>query len=146
MQAREERCSEGMGEVRGREGVEDLVPHLWRHGSYRTRGNTLAEELVVQLVGGGGEGGRGREKKRRGTRRKREKEERRIIGGESGREEKRREGVTHSYLPVLAHHVIWEGRRSRLRGVATVVLCCLQQTLCCTILTGREDEGGREEV
>ena len=62
------------------------------------------------------------------------------------KEEKRREGVTHSYLPVLAHHVIWEGRRSRFRGVATVVLCCLQQTLCCTILTGREDEGGREEV
>ena len=61
------------------------------------------------------------------------------------REEKRRGGVTNSYLPVLAHHVVWEGRRSRLRGVATVVLCRLQQTLCCTILTGREDEGEREE-
>ena len=29
--------------------------------------------------------------------------------------------------------------------MATIVLCCLQQTLCCTILTGREDEGEREE-
>ena len=40
--------------MRGREEVEDLIPHFWRHGSYRTRGNTLAEELVVQLVGGEG--------------------------------------------------------------------------------------------
>ena len=49
MQAREEGCGEGVREVRGREEVEDLIPRLWRHGSYRTRGNTLAEELVVQL-------------------------------------------------------------------------------------------------
>ena len=55
------------------------------------------------------------------------------------------EGVTHSYLPVLAHHMVWEGRGSRLREVATVVLRCLQQTLCRTVLTGRKEEGGREE-
>ena len=62
--------------MRGREEVEDLIPHFWRHGSYRTRGNTLAEELVVQLVGGvrGGRGGGGEEREE-GGRKERRKEE-----------------------------------------------------------------------
>ena len=45
------------------------------------------------------------EKERRGMRRKRKEGELEEKAGE--REEKRRGGVTNSYLPVLAHHVIW---------------------------------------
>lgn len=44
------------------------------------------------------------EKERRGMRRKRKEGELEEKVGE--REEKRR-GVTNSYLPVLAHHVVW---------------------------------------
>ena len=72
VQAWEEGCGEGVREVRGREEVEDLIPRLWRHGSYRTRGNTLAEEFVVQLQEGK-IGIRGKEMRRR----KEEEEERR---------------------------------------------------------------------
>ena len=78
MQAWEEGCGEGVREVRGREEVEDLIPRLWRHGSYRTRGNTLAEELVVQLQEGK-IGIRGKEMRRR-------KEEEEGRGGEEEEE------------------------------------------------------------
>ena len=45
---------EGVGEVGGGEEAKDPLPRLRRHGGHRARGNTLAEELVVQLREGRG--------------------------------------------------------------------------------------------